>query len=87
MPPNQLVQIGSHEGVISAVAERMGLGIIFDDLMLPDRRVVKLSIRGPVITSTDEIVCLAERRTSQVISGFLAMAQGYIEERRAAKHA
>jgi hypothetical protein len=49
--------------------------------------VVKLSIRGPVMTSTDEIVCLAERRTSQVISGFLAIAQEYIEERRAAKHA
>jgi DNA-binding transcriptional LysR family regulator len=87
MPPNQLVQIGSREGVISAVAEGMGLGIIFDDQMVPDRRVVKLSIRGPVMTSTDEIVCLAERRTSQVISGFLAIAQEYIEERRAAKHA
>jgi DNA-binding transcriptional LysR family regulator len=87
MPPNQLVQIGSREGVISAVAEGMGLGIIFDDQMVPDRRVVKLSIRGPVMTSTDEIVCLAERRTSQVISGFLAIAQEYSEERRAAKHA
>jgi DNA-binding transcriptional LysR family regulator len=82
MPPSQLVQIGSREGVISAVAEGMGLGIIFDDQMLPDRRVVKLSIRGPVITSTDEIACLAERRTSQVISAFLGIAQEYIEERR-----
>jgi MFS transporter, MHS family, proline/betaine transporter len=31
MPPNQVVQIGSREGVIAAVAEKMGLGIIFDD--------------------------------------------------------
>src|SRR6202030_1873914 len=77
LPPNQVVQIGSREGVIAAVAEGVGLGIIFDDELPPEARLVKVPIRGQVIRSHDEIVCMTERRTSQVISGFLAIAQEY----------
>ena len=82
MPPNQVVQIGSREGVIAAVAEGMGLGIIFDDELPPEARLVKVPISGQVIRCHDEIVCMRERRTSQVISGFLAIAQEYVDERR-----
>jgi DNA-binding transcriptional LysR family regulator len=82
MPPNQVVQISSREGVIAAVAEGMGLGIIFDDELPPEARLVKVPIRGQVIRCHDEIVCMRERRTSQVISGFLAIAQEYVDERR-----
>jgi hypothetical protein len=39
LPPNQVVQIGSREGVIAAVAEGVGLGIIFDDELPPEARV------------------------------------------------
>jgi hypothetical protein len=69
-------------GVIAAVAEGVGLGIIFDDELPPEARLVKVPIRGQVIRSHDEIVCMTERRTSQVISGFLAIAQEYVDERR-----
>ena len=82
MPPNQVVQISSREGVIAAVAEGMGLGIIFDDELPPEARLVKVPISGQVIRCHDEIVCMRERRTSQVISGFLAIAQEYVDERR-----
>jgi DNA-binding transcriptional LysR family regulator len=82
MLPNQVVQIGSREGVIAAVAEGVGLGIIFDDELPPEVRFVKVPVSGQVIRSHDEIVCMRERRTSQVISGFLAIAQEYIDERR-----
>ena len=68
--------------MIAAVAEGVGLGIIFDDELLPEARLVKVPIRGQVIRSYDEIVCMTERRTSQVISGFLAIAQEYIDEGR-----
>jgi LysR family transcriptional regulator, low CO2-responsive transcriptional regulator len=80
MPVNQVVQISSREGVIAAVAEGVGLGIIFDDELLPRDRVVSIPIRGHVITSHDDIVCMAERRTSQIISGFLTIAREYIDE-------
>jgi DNA-binding transcriptional LysR family regulator len=89
MPPNQVVQIGSREGVIAAITEGMGLGLIFDDELLPEARVVRVPIRGQVIRSRDHLVCMTERRTSQLISGFLAIAREYIDERRrpiAARH-
>jgi hypothetical protein len=59
-----------------------GLALIFDDELPPEVRLVKVPIGGQVIRSYDEIVCIIERRTSQVISGFLAIAQEYIDERR-----
>src|SRR6202011_5808248 len=82
MPPNQVVQIGSREGVIAAVAEGMGLGVIFDDELPPEARLVKVPIRGPVTSSHDDLACMSERRNSQIISGFLAITQEYIDERR-----
>jgi aminoethylphosphonate catabolism LysR family transcriptional regulator len=82
MPASQVVEIGSREGVIAAVAEGMGLGVIFDDEFLAEARVVKVPIRGPVTSSHDDLVCMSERRNSQIISGFLAITQEYIDERR-----
>jgi len=59
----------------------MGLGIIFDDELPPEARLVKVPISGksyvPMMNRLHE-----ERRTSQVISGFLASAQEYVDERR-----
>jgi aminoethylphosphonate catabolism LysR family transcriptional regulator len=83
LPPHRLVQFGSREGVVSAVAEGMGLGAIFDDGVLPGNRVTKLAIMGAGISSKVDVVCLAERRTSQLISGFLTIARGYLRDRPA----
>ncbi len=81
LPAHRLVQFGSREGVVSAVAEGIGLGAIFDDGVLPGNRIVKLAIMGMAISSKVDVVCLAERRTSQLISGFLATARDYLRER------
>jgi hypothetical protein len=59
-----------------------GPRIIFDDELPPEVRFVKVPISGQVMRSHDDIVCMRERRTSQVISGFLAIAQEYVDERR-----
>jgi aminoethylphosphonate catabolism LysR family transcriptional regulator len=85
VPPHRLLQFGSREGIVSAVAEGAGLGTIFDEGVLPDNLVVKLSIRGRVISSKVDVVCLAERRTSQLISDFLMIASDYLQERRPAR--
>ena len=50
--------------MISAVAEGTGLGVIFDDEMLPQSGVVSIPIEGPMTSSNDDLVCLAERRTN-----------------------
>jgi hypothetical protein len=82
-----MLQFGSREGVVSAVAEGAGVGAIFDDGALPETRIIKLSIKGPVISSKVDVVCLAERRTSQLISDFLTIASEYLRECRPARAA
>ena len=84
-PPHRMLQFGSREGVVSAVAEGTGVGAIFDDGALPETRIVKLPIKGPVISSKVDVVCLAERRTSQLISDFLTIATEYLRERPAGR--
>jgi LysR family transcriptional regulator, low CO2-responsive transcriptional regulator len=82
LPASQVVQIGSREGVIGAVAEGTGLGVMFNDEMLPQSGVAQISIDGSVTSSNDDLVCLAERRSNPLISGFLEVAREYLQERR-----
>jgi LysR family transcriptional regulator, low CO2-responsive transcriptional regulator len=84
-PPHRLVQFGSREGVVNAVAEGVGLGVIFDDGGLPGHRVIRLAIVGAGISSKVDLVCLAERRTSQLIAGFLAISKEYLRDLPAAR--
>jgi aminoethylphosphonate catabolism LysR family transcriptional regulator len=80
IPPNQIVQFASREGVVSAVAEGIGIGTIFDEGILPDERIVKLKIAGPAIQSRVAIVCLADRRSNKLIFNFLEIAQELLKE-------
>jgi aminoethylphosphonate catabolism LysR family transcriptional regulator len=78
--PNRILQLGSREGVVSAVAEGVGVGTIFDEGILPRDRVVKLKIAGSAIVSRVDVVCLADRRSNQLISSFLEVAQEFLRE-------
>jgi DNA-binding transcriptional LysR family regulator len=73
-PPDRLIEISSREGVVGAVAEGLGLAMIFDEGILPERRVIKVNVRGMDVRSKVDIVCLAERRRSPPIAGFLSVA-------------
>jgi LysR family transcriptional regulator, low CO2-responsive transcriptional regulator len=86
IPANRIHQFGSREGVINAVAEGVGIGTIFDEGGLPEDRVVKLKIAGPPLLSRVDVVCLANRRTSSLISGFFDVAQEILLENGAGKH-
>jgi aminoethylphosphonate catabolism LysR family transcriptional regulator len=78
--PSRRLQFGSREGVVNAVAEGVGVGTIFDEGILPQDRVVKLRIAGPAIVSKVDVVCLAARRSNQLISSFLGVAQEILRE-------
>jgi LysR family transcriptional regulator, low CO2-responsive transcriptional regulator len=82
MTAHRLLEFGSREGVISAVAQRAGLGAIFDEGALADNRVIKLSINGVNISSKVDLVWLGQRRTSPLISDFLDVAREYLEQQR-----
>ena len=72
--PGKIIEISSREGVVGAVAEGLGLAMIFDEGILPEGRVVKLKIRGMDVRSKVDVICLAERRRSPLIAGFLSIA-------------
>lgn len=81
IPSDRILQFGSREGVINAIAEGVGVGTIFDEGILPLDRVVKLKIIGPPILSKVDIVCLADRQSNPLISSFLKIAQELLAER------
>jgi len=78
--PSRIVQFASREGVVNAVAEGMGIGTIFDEGILPDDRVMKLRIAGPVIYAKVDIVCLADRKSNKLIRSFIETAQAMLKE-------
>ena len=82
VPAHRLLEFGSREGVVSAVAEGAGLGAIFDEGVLADNRVIKLSIKGVDISSKVDLVWLGQRRSSRLISDFLDVAREYLHEQR-----
>ena len=74
LSPGKIIEIGSREGVVSAVAEGLGLAVIFDEGLVPEDRVVKLKIARQNIRSKVDVICLAERRRNPIIDGFLTIA-------------
>jgi LysR family transcriptional regulator, low CO2-responsive transcriptional regulator len=87
IPTSRILQFGSREGVINAVAEGVGVGTIFDEGALPEDRVVKLKIAGSPILSKVDVVCLSSRRMNPLISGFFELAQQILSEGRAGRNA
>jgi LysR family transcriptional regulator, low CO2-responsive transcriptional regulator len=79
MPAHRLLEFGSREGVVSAVAQGAGLGAMFDEGALAENRVIKLSIKDVSIVSKVDLVWLGQRRTSRVISDFLDAAREYLK--------
>jgi LysR family transcriptional regulator, low CO2-responsive transcriptional regulator len=69
------IEVGSREGVVSAVAAGMGVSAIFDEGLLPEDRIVRLAITGSAQQSYVDVVCLKERRNSLPIRSFLTIAK------------
>jgi aminoethylphosphonate catabolism LysR family transcriptional regulator len=78
--PGDIIEIGSREGMVNAVAEGLGVAVMFDEGPLPRERVAKLAIEGCDIRTDVDVVCLAERRESPIINNFLQIAQELIVE-------
>jgi len=81
VPPSHIFQFGSREGVISAVAEGIGVATVIDEGYFPEDRIVKLKIDGPPLASKVDVVCLADRCSSPLIADFIDIAKEIIRER------
>jgi aminoethylphosphonate catabolism LysR family transcriptional regulator len=73
--PGKIIEVGSREGLLAAVAEGVGIGTIFDEGIVPDEMVVKLPITGADIVSEVDVVCLSHRKDSRIIAAFFAIAE------------
>ena len=80
---DNVIEIGSREGAISAVEDGMGVCMMFDEGKIPLHQVSKLQIYDIDIAAQVDVVCLAERRNSRVIGAFFEMAEAL---RAAVKH-
>lgn len=72
--PGKIIEVGSRDGVIAAVAEGVGISTIFDEGIVLDDMVVKLPIAGANVVSEVDVVCLAHRKDSRIIAAFFAIA-------------
>lgn len=70
------IEIGSREGVITAVCEGLGGALIFDEGFFPTDRLVKLRFEDFEASNPIGVICLAERRASVAIRAFLTLAKG-----------
>ena len=73
--PGKIIEVGSREGVLAAVAEGVGISTIFDEGIVPGNMVVKLPITGAEIVSEVDVVCLGHLKDSRIIAAFFAIAE------------
>lgn len=83
--PANVIEVGSREGIVAAVAQGIGISLILDEGFIPDSLVKKLNIRGSNIVAQVDIVCLAERKNSRIIGCFLKIAEEMLAARRKIK--
>lgn len=74
LDPDDVMEIGSREGIVAAVARGIGVGTICDVGALPEQSVSKLAIADVHVVNHVDIVCLAERKGSRIIGAFLETA-------------
>ena len=69
-----VLEIG-REGVREAVAAGLGVGIVAKTEFGHDSRVRALEVIDAELTSTEYVVCLAERRSLRIVSAFLELVE------------
>ena len=72
---DDVIEIGSREGIVAAVARNIGIGMIFDEGLIPEESVTKHKIHGTDIVANVNVVCLAERKNNRIIRVFLNIAE------------
>ena len=72
---HRTIEIGSREGVVTAVSEGLGSAIIFDEGYFPTGRLVKIRLEDFQASNPVCVICLAERQGAGAIREFLSIAE------------
>lgn len=70
-----VMEIGSREGVREAVAAGLGIGLVARTEFGHDPRVRAVEVADAELASTEYVVCLAERRSLRIVSAFLELVE------------
>ena len=81
--PDKIIQVGSREGVMSAVAQGLGVSTIFDEGIVPAEAVTKRPIEDAEVSTSISVACLEERKDSRIIAAFLTVAEQCLANRSA----
>lgn len=73
--PRNAMEIGSREALREAVVRGIGVGAVSEAEFIADPRIQAVRIEGDPVHTETYLYCLAERRSSQLISSFFDIAQ------------
>ena len=71
-----VMEIGSKDGVVAAVARGIGVGIISEEEHIPDRHVHALTIADVGLRMEVHIICHAARKDARLVRPFFEVARG-----------
>jgi aminoethylphosphonate catabolism LysR family transcriptional regulator len=73
--PRKAMEIGSREALREAVVRGIGIGAVSEAEFIADPRLRAIRIEGEPVHTETYLYCLAERRSSRLISSFFDIAQ------------
>lgn len=79
---NYVIELGSKEGVVAAVAQGIGMGLVSEEEYIPDTSLRRLRITNANLRMKVYVICLAERREARLIRPFLDVAEELAAQRR-----
>ena len=77
IPVNDVMEIGSREGVREAVAAGLGVGVVSESEFGSDNRLHALSVSDAMLEDVEFVVCLKERRPMRVIRAFFDLLEKF----------
>ena len=77
IPVNDVMEIGSREGVREAVAAGLGVGVVSESEFGCDNRLHALAVSDARLEDVEFVVCLKERRPMRVIRAFFDLLEKF----------
>ena len=73
--PQVVMELGSREAILEAVAQGLGVGSVSQAAWLPDPRIRALRLSDAEVWSETFVACLAARREARAVASFLDAAR------------
>jgi aminoethylphosphonate catabolism LysR family transcriptional regulator len=73
--PQVVMELGSREAILEAVAQGLGVGSVSQAAWLPDPRIRALRLADAEVWSETFVACLAARREARTVAAFLDAAR------------